>query len=332
MKKIVIDVYGADRGEMPVLCGSAKALLEDDSLFAVFVGDKDTIENAAKDLSIPADRYSIIHTDEKIENCDIPMDILKGKAKESCSMGLALDALRDDPDTIGLLSCGSTGALMIGSIFRLGLIKGLKMPALSSALPAYDGEKLVCLLDCGANIDCKAKDLYNFALMGEAYIKSMFDTERPTVGLMSVGREDSKGNSLTKEAFALLKDSHLNFIGNMEGNDLLSGYADVIVADGFSGNLLLKNAEACGRYAQALVEDLCDKHNAAPELRNAISELLDYRFNFNANGGATFLGTKKTVIKMHGSANNNTAYACIKQLLRLHDRDFDHRIAECLEK
>ncbi len=332
MKKIVIDIYGADRGEMPVLCGSAKAILEDSSLYGVFVGDGDTVTSAMAELGVSEDRYSIIHTTEKIENTDIPMDILKGKAKENASMGLAIDALRDDPETIGLLSCGSTGALMIGSIFRLGLIKGLKMPALSSALPAYDGEKLVCLLDCGANIDCKAKDLLNFALLGEAYIKSMFDNDSPRVGLMSVGREDSKGNALTKEAFALLRDSDLNFIGNIEGNDLLSGYADVIVADGFAGNILLKNAEACGRYAQALVEALCDKYGAAPELKSAVSDLLDYRFNFNANGGATFLGTKKTVIKMHGSANDHTAYACIKQLLRLHARDFDRRIAQCLER
>ena len=331
MKKIVIDIYGADRGARPVIAGSARALLEDDSLFATFVGDRDTVKALADELSLPDNRYEIIHTKETIGNSDIPMDILKGKAKEDCSMGLAIDALRDDPDTIGLLSCGSTGALMIGSIFRLGLIKGLKMPALSTALPAYDGEKLVCLLDCGANIDCKAKDLLSFALLGEAYIKSMYDTESPTVGLMSLGREDSKGNTLTKEAFALLKDSRLNFIGNIEGNDLLSGEADVIVCDGFAGNLLLKNAEACGRYAQALVEALCEKHAVDDEFKSAISELLDYRFNFNANGGATFLGTKKTVIKMHGSANNNTAYACIKQLLRLNARDFDRRIAECLE-
>lgn len=330
MKKVVIDIYGADGGAAPILKGAALSLLCDGELHAVFVGDSAEITCAMKAESIPSDRYSVIHTTEKIKNTDIPTDIFKGHAKENCSMGLALDALAGDSETVGLLSAGSTGALLIGSIFRLGLVKGLKMPALSTSLPTMKEGGFVCLVDCGANIDCKAKNLSEFALLGDAFAKSMYGLESPKIGLMSVGREDGKGNAQTKEAFELIRTLPLNFIGNVEGNDLLTGYADVIVADGYAGNILLKNTEATGKYAQALLEALGKKHGVGEEFLKEAAALFSYRFDFNSNGGATFLGTKKTVIKMHGSANDHTVKACIDQMNLLHSRGFDSRIAAAL--
>lgn len=331
MKKIVIDIYGADKGASPILKGAAQALLSDPSLFAILVGDSDTVKSAMAEHGVPEDRYGTVHTTQAVTNLDAPTDVFKGHAKENSSMALALDVLSEDCDCVGLLSAGNTGTLLVGSIFRLGLVPGLKMPALSTALPCADGKSFVCLVDCGANVDCKAKDLCNFALLGDAFVKSMYGIERPRVGLMSVGREDNKGNALTKEAFGMLSSLPINFIGNMEGNDLFTGYADVIVADGYAGNLLLKNAEAVGKYAVALNEALFDKYSASEELREAMRDLFAHRLDFNSYGGATFLGTKKTVIKMHGSANDCTVVECIKQMKLLHERGFDSRIADALK-
>lgn len=330
MKKVVIDIYGADGGAAPILRGTAQSLLSDSELHAVLVGDSTEITGAMEAEGVSSDRYSVIHTTLKIENTDVPTDIFKGHAKENCSMGLALDALAGDCETVGLLSAGNTGALLIGSIFRLGLVKGLKMPALSTSLPTMKDGGFVCLVDCGANIDCKAKNLAEFALLGDAFAKSMYGIDAPRIGLMSVGREESKGNALTKEAFGLIKELPVNFIGNLEGNDLFSGEADVIVADGYAGNLLLKNAEAVGKYAVAMNEALCEKHGVSDAFRDEMRALFSYRLDFNSNGGATFLGTKKTVIKMHGSANDHTVKACIDQMNLLHSRGFDSRIAAAL--
>ncbi len=331
MKKVVIDIYGADRGEDTVLRGAAEVLLSDNELNCVFVGDEKRVARVMDECNVRADRYETVHTTEKIENTDIPTDIFKGHAKENCSMGLALDALSSDPDTVGLLSAGNTGALLVGSIFRLGLVKGLKMPALSTSLPIKDDGKFVCLVDCGANVDCKAKNLCEFALLGDAFAKSMYGLEQPRVALMSVGREEGKGNALIKEAYQQLKELPVNFIGNVEGNDLFTGHADVIVADGYAGNILLKNAEAVGKYAVAMNEMLCEKYGICEEFREEMRALFSYRLDFNSNGGATFLGTKKTVIKMHGSANEHTVKACIDQMKLLHSRSFDSRIADAIK-
>ncbi len=331
MKKVVIDIYGADSGEGVILRGAAIAMKEDSDLFCVFAGDEATVRAEMESAGIGEERFSVIHTDVLIENTDNPADIVKGRAKENSSMGLALDTLRDDSETVGLLSAGSTGALLVGSIFRLGLVKGLKMPALSTNLPVIEDGKFVCLVDCGANIDCKAKNLLEFALLGNAYAKSMYKMEEPRVALMSVGREEGKGNAVLKEAYGMIKELPLNFVGNLEGNDLFSGEAEVIVCDGYAGNLLLKNAEAVGKYGHAVSEALCKKYGVCEELLEELRAQFSYRFDFNSNGGATFLGTKKTVIKMHGSANEHTVKACIDQMNLLHSRGFDSRIAEALE-
>lgn len=331
MKKIVIDIYGADKGPEPILRGSADVLLEDKELKALFVGDSAVVEAAMNEYSVPAEQYEIIHTAEQITNTDIPTDIFKGHAKENCSMGLAIEALANDPETVGLLSAGNTGALLIGSIFRLGLVKGLKMPALSTSLPISDGKSFVCLVDCGANVDCKPKNLLEFALLGNAYAKSVYGLESPRIGLMSVGKEEGKGNTLIKETYEQMKTLPINFIGNVEGSDLFSGYADVIVADGYAGNILLKNAEAVGKYAEALTMALAEKYSLGKDYIEEAKALFSYRFDFNSNGGATFLGTKKTVIKMHGIANAHTVKACIDQMKLLHRRRFDSLISEAVD-
>lgn len=313
MQSIVIDALGADHGVTPVVEGVVRALQEDPHAFhAVFVGDEAQIRPLLTAAALDDTLYEIVHTTHFIRQDDLPTAVFGGN--DTSSMVMAYDRLKSDDSCVAMLSAGNTGALLVGSICRLGLIPGLKFPALSSALPCM-AEHLVCLVDCGGNIDCTPKDLVRFAKMGNAFMQCMGDMESPRVGLLSVGREDHKGNTLTKETFALLKETPLNFIGNVEGYDLITGAAEVIVSDGFAGNILLKCAESAGKAASMIAAGFRDDSNS--ETIDRITKRLFEVFDYNAQGGATFLGPKKTVVKMHGAANADTAYACIQQILRL---------------
>ncbi len=326
MNKIVIDTYGADAGTSPMIEGAQSVLDNHPDIGVVLVGDRADIE-AKCDISLYRERLEVMHADDFITNTDPSACVFN--SRDTSSMVLALKRLKNDPDCVGLLSPGSTGALVVGSIFRLGLIKGLKTPALSSSLPRVDG-KMVCLVDCGANVNCNEKDLLTFALLGNAYAKIMYEQDRPRVGLMSVGTERTKGNELTLKAYPLLEDSQLNFIGNLEGSDLIMGKADVVISDGFSGNILLKSHEAAGQVAMHIVKDMIHAHpDCCAGLEHAYEQLA-YLYDLNVRGGATFLGTIKPIIKMHGVAVADTVCACADQLLLLNRADFAENIKDIL--
>lgn len=323
MKRIVVDIYGADAGPEVIITGVSEALKQGISFFPVLVGQASLIRQLLEEAQIAPEQYEILDTDRFITNNDPPTCIFGGM--DDSSMAMAYDRLKNDDRCDAMLSAGNTGALLVGSIFRLGLLQGLKFPALASALPARDG-KLVCLVDCGANVECSSADLVRFARMGNVFSKAYCGIENPRVGLMNVGREAQKGNALTREAYEKLQDLPMNFIGNLEGGDLLTGYADVVVTDGFSGNLLLKNAEAVGKAALAIAEQVAA--DAAPELLATLRRRLTEAFDFNAQGAATFLGTKKTVVKMHGCASVNTVVTSIMQILRLENAGFAQAMKE----
>lgn len=324
MTKIVIDTLGADMGIAPIVSGVAKALAAGMAFFPMLVGPADTIYQIMEQEGISPQCYGVTDCTAYIRNEDLPTVIF---TDDSSSMAIAYRLLKSDDSYGALLSAGNTGALLVGSICRLGLLPGLKTPALASALPC-NGENLLCLVDCGANIECTADDLVRFAKMGNAFSQSYCNIARPRVALMSVGRERQKGNELIKQAHEKLCQLDLNFIGNAEGSDLVSGYADVIVADGFSGNLLLKCAESVGKAAMQIVRS-CGGDDA---LADKICKQIFETFDFNARGAATFLGTKKTVVKMHGAANADTVVSSIQQILRLENADFSRAVANALAK
>ena len=324
MKKVIIDTFGADAGTAPIIKGAFAAARAFQDLGVVLIGNRKEIEKCG-DIG---DRIEVIETDDFITNHENPSVIFGGR--DNCSVALGYKYLKENDDAIGFLSAGNTGGLLIGSICRLGLFKGIKTPALASLIPALNGRR-VCLVDCGANVECGAKDLLRFAAMGEALEESVYPEIGPKVALLSVGREDSKGNSLTKEAFSLLKDSNLNFIGNVEGNDLISGYCDVVVCDGFAGNILLKNYEATGLTARGIVEKTAKDNNMLEnEVIKEILNKLTLLFDLNTRGGATFLGTKKPVIKMHGCATEETVVSSVDQLISLSNADFVSKISKAL--
>lgn len=325
MRKIVVDIYGADAGIEPVVNGVAKALSGGRDFFPILVGEAARVSALMDAAGIAADRYETIDTDQFIRHDEPPHCIFGGR--DDSSMAMAYARLKNDDECSAMLSAGSTGALLVGSICRLGLLPGLKFPALASALPC-GFDHLVCLVDCGANMDCTVDDLVRYAKMGDVLSRCVCGIEKPRVGLMSVGRERGKGNALTKEAFEKISELPIHFVGNVEGGDLVSGYADVIVSDGYAGNIALKCAEASGKRAMAIVEAV--GADADPDLIEKIKHELFLTFDFNSRGGATFLGPKKTVVKMHGCANEDTTVASIDQILRLEKANFAAAIAEAM--
>jgi glycerol-3-phosphate acyltransferase PlsX len=324
MKKIVIDTYGADNGAATVINGIAQSMQEKE-FFPILVGDEKIITQLMEENGIQKDRYALIHTLDYITNNE-PATCIFGGRDES-SIALSYKTLKEDEECVAMLSAGNTGALLVGSICRLGLLNSIKFPALCSALPCVE-ENLVCLVDCGAIIDCTENDFVRFAKMGNVFSKCYCGIESPRIGILSVGREDAKGSALTLKAFQLLRELDLNFVGNLEGSDLVSGYADVIVTDGFSGNILLKNAESVGKRAVEIVEKFQEEN---PALAEKIKRELLLSFDFNARGAATFLGTKKTVVKMHGCATEETVKASIDQIMRLLNANFTERMEEALK-
>lgn len=326
MKKIIIDIFGADAGQEVILRGAAAALKKDAELHLVLVGKAKEILPAMEAEEISPERYTVKHAEDVIGVEEPPACVFRGR--ENSSLVMALQLLKEDPECLALLSPGSTGALLVGSIVHLGLLPGLKQPALCSALPC-SGRELLCLVDCGANMDTRPKDQVHFARMGSAFIQCLCGIESPRVGLMNVGTEPGKGDERTKGVYNLLKEQPLNFIGNIEGSDMVSDVADVIVADGFVGNALLKNTEAVGKAALALVEE--QMKLAPSEALTKLREELLLRYDFNNRGGATFLGTKKPIIKMHGCATAQTVVACADQALRLTEAGFIEKLRQALE-
>ena len=342
MRKIVIDLEGSDNGSEVLFDGVLKAAEQFPELQFILAGtDPEMMEGKIAATTIPRNRFEILTATDIIRNDEPAMSIFKGR--DQTSMAVALDALKGQGDAIGLLCAGNTGALMVGSIFRLGLNEGLKTPALSTMLPNTKGG-MTTLVDCGANVSIEAKDLKNFAVLGSDFVRRMFKIPKPGVALLNVGREEGKGSPLYVEAYTLLNElgqkGEINFIGNAEGYDIISGYADVIVCDGFAGNIVLKLTESVGKCALALVEQkiseashqsttantlstddanplFSSKKSSAEEGLNEISDKLKELFVFNERGGATFLGTKKPVIKMHGCATSETVVSCVDQLLRI---------------
>ena len=330
MKKYIIDIYGADKGYGVVIDGALETLRENDDISIVLCGDEESIKTYLSDKSYDADRISIVHAPEEITNHEPPTVIFD--KKQNSSLAVAIKLLKEDDDAVALVSPGNTGAVLVGSIFKLGMSVPLKQPALASMLPCANG-KLVCLIDCGANMDCKPAQLAKFAVMGSVLMQCRSDIENPTVGLLSVGREEGKGNVQTKEAYNLIKETGVNFIGNVEGNDVLTGDIDVVVCDGFSGNILMKNAEANGKVAMRFIDELLEKEEEGSHTYDVLSGLrhrLFSTFDFNSQGGATFLGVKKILIKAHGSANSKTFAACIGQARILEAKGFSDAIQSAL--
>lgn len=317
--KIIVDALGGDYAPKEAVLGALDALELKKSLHVVLVGDQGLIRNELAGKTYDVARLEIVHAPEVISNDEVPTTAVKTKKESSIVKGLEL--LASDSDALGFVSAGSTGAVLVAAYMKLGRIKGVSRPALAPALPTLKG-KPVILCDCGANVDCKPVNLLHFAVMASAFSCAVTDTVKPVVGLLSNGAEDKKGNELNREAFELLKNSpYIEFKGNCEARDMLSGDFDVVVADGFNGNIALKSAEGT---AGAIFSILMDgikrgglKAKLGALLLKPVLKDVKTRMDYNSHGGACFLGVNKVVVKAHGASKRKSICASILQARKL---------------
>ena len=331
--KIIIDAFGGDHAPVEIVKGAITSvnLLKDVTI--VLTGAAEKIQAVLNEYGYKGDRIQVVDAPEIITNNESPTAAIRQKKNSSLVVGL--DMLKADPQAVGFISAGSTGAVLTGATFRVGRIKGVKRPTTAPALPNLKGGKTL-LIDGGSNVDCKAEYLVQFAIMGSEYMKSMYGIANPRVALVSVGTEDHKGNALTHETFELLKNlPNINFVGNMEARDALSGDYDVLVCDGFVGNTLLKSTEgAVDAMNKMLKEEIYGLG-----LRGKIGYLflkkafkkLKQRINYTTVGGAAFLGVEKLVVKSHGSSKAETIFSCVEQVVALAKSNMIENLKKSLE-
>ena len=326
--KIIIDTFGADAGTDVIIRGALRALDAQTAYDLILVTDPELDLSAlCADRDDLPKRVTVLPATSFVTNEDDPRDMIK--AKNDSSMVLALEALRDQEDICAMITAGSTGCALVGSCFHLGLQKGLLQPALASALPTENGQWVI-LCDCGSNLNPKVKDLADYAELAAAFAKAYYSGDAssaalPKVGLINVGKEPGKGTDLIKEAYEKLSSMSgetFEFIGNIEGSDILKGEADAAIGDGFTGNVLLKALEKAGNIAATFAEQSIADDGALKQNNDAIAEKIRATFDYNNRAGAVFLGTKKLVIKAHGAATEDTITACILQAIRLIEGGF----------
>ena len=314
MKKIFLDLSGGDNPASVICEGAFSALSKTPDLFISFVGPEKDYEGVASKHSDLAGRFEFITCEAVLTNNDNPM--LAAKPGSSYSISVALESLSICEDEAAVVSVGNTGALIISSVIKIGLEKGCKRPVLAALLP-YSEEGRVCHVDCGSNLEPTAEEMLNFVILGNELTKSR-GIASPKVGLINVGREDSKGTETLVKTFELLNDSGLNFAGNIEPDDLLSGDIDVAVSTGLVGNALLKGNESAGTLLADKIRDGLKERLSGESLKAAL-EVLDesaYMYKYNDFGGAVILGIRKHVVKAHGKADPNTIESCIYQALK----------------
>ena len=309
--KIIVDGMGGDKGYKEVVKGTVAAV-KDLNVEIIIVGKKNLIEEELKKYKYPQDAIEIINADDIITNEDEPA--LAIRRKKNSSMVVGLKALTENKG-VGFVSAGSTGALLAGGLFIVKRIKGIERAALATVYPTTKGVSI--LIDAGANVDSKPEYLKQFAIMGSIYSEKILGCKSPKVALANIGTEEGKGNSLVKNSYNLLNESNINFVGNIEARDIPEGMADVIVCDGFVGNIILKLTEGVATSIFSLL-----KEEITSTLKSKIGALmlksqlksLKGKMDYREYGGAPLLGLKQPVIKAHGSSDAFAIKNAIRQV------------------
>ncbi|MEG0251516.1 MAG: phosphate acyltransferase PlsX [Christensenellaceae bacterium] len=327
---IIMDAMGGDHAPREIVMGAVEAVNKFSDIQITLTGDKKAIEEVLADMDYDKGRLSMIHTTQIIEMEDSPVKAIKEKADSS--MVVALRELSCGNAQM-MISAGSTGALVAGATLIVKRIKGIKRPALAPVLPTKTGE--VLLIDCGANVDCKPQYLNQFGIMGSIYMQKVFGINTPKVGLINNGAEEEKGNELTKEAYQLLKEAPINFVGNAEGRDLLSGQFDVLVCDGFTGNIVLKFVEGCAKTILGMLKGYVLESTKAKIgslfMKGAFSKLKK-KMDYKEYGGALLLGLTGGVMKAHGSSDAKAIFNSIENARKFIAGDVVEMIAREVSK
>ena len=319
--RILIDTYGADAG-LKVIVDGAILAKEKRDFTPVFVGNEKEIKEIINDRITD---YEIIPTDNFISNDEDPVRAIR--RKKDASIVLAYEKSKEE-GYHGLVSAGSTGALLAGGLFLAGRIEGIKRACLAASIPSIN-DNICLLMDTGANMDCKAEFLYEFALMGSIYLENTMGIANPSIGLLNVGVEEHKGNKLTKETYGLLKESKLNFVGNVESRDLFTGKVNILLADGFDGNIAIKTAEGVLKLMGSQIKSTIYKSTknkiAGALLKNDLKSMTN-KFSSDEVGGAPLLGVKSYVYKAHGNTNELAFSNAILGLMNYIERNTIEKI------
>lgn len=314
--RIAVDVMGGDNAPRAIVEGSLMAQKEFGTELYL-VGMKDEILKYLDEEARNNPKINIVDAAEIINVDEPPVSAIKQKKNSSLVVGLKLVK---DGSCDAFVSAGSTGAFLAGSLLKVGRIKGIDRPALSPLLPTIKGSCMI--IDAGANVDSKPRNLQQFAVMGSIYMEKVMGIKNPRVGLLNIGAESSKGNELTKAAFELLKNTPVNFVGNVEARDIINGVCDVCVCDGFAGNVLLKTTEGVALTLFKLLKDEFMKGfktKLGAMLLKGNLKGIKKRFDYTEVGGAPFLGISGIMIKAHGSSDAYAIKNAIRQAKILYD-------------
>lgn len=306
--KLAVDAMGGDNAPQAIIEGVYQALEASNDLEILLYGQKEKMQPYLKDLN----RITIIDCQEVIEGTDEPVRAVRRK-KDASMVKMAEAVANGEADAC--ISAGNTGALMAAGLFIVHRIDGIDRPALSTTLPTLDGRGFD-MLDLGSNADAKPENLVQYAIMGSIYAQQVRGIKEPTVGLLNIGTEDKKGNDLAKNAFLLLKDAPVNFIGNVEARELLNHAADVVVTDGFTGNMVLKTIEGTAGSVFTMMKEAfmaSTKSKIAALLMKNNLKALKNKMDYTEYGGAALFGLKAPVIKAHGSSNARAFASAIRQ-------------------
>ncbi len=310
--RIVVDAHGGDSAPLEIIKGCCMAVDELKDISILLVGRKNELQQIMDENGLPSNKFEIVDAPDVLTMEDEPTSVLK--EKQYSSMAVAFKLLKEDKAD-AFVSAGNSGAVLVGATLLIKRIRGIKRAALGAVMPSTDGPYI--MLDCGANVECKPEYLNQFATMGSIYMKSCLGIENPRVALLNNGTEECKGPELQQQAHQLLKQNqYINFIGNIEGREVPLGGSDVVVADGFSGNITLKVSEGWGKLISGALKGILTK-NFKSKLAallimseiNAFRKKLDYK----EYGGAPLLGISKPVIKAHGSSDARAFKNAIRQ-------------------
>jgi glycerol-3-phosphate acyltransferase PlsX len=328
--RIAVDAMGAERGIGIVVEGAIRAIKEEPGIEIILVGDKDKIEEEIKFSQFKEVPFSMVHAPQIVKMTDSATVSLK--EKKNSSIAVALNLLRQKKAE-ALVSAGNTGAVMTASLFKLGKLKGVKRPCLAAVFPTLNGKKVV-LLDVGANVDCRPYHLFQFAIMGSIYAYKILRIRNPRVGLLSIGEEENKGNELVLQTFKLMKESSLNFVGNIEGRDITSGKVEVVVCDGFMGNIILKFAEGFAKTVLSIVNELARSNLAG--LGRILSRGWLTQINKNLDyaeyGGVPLLGVNGICIIAHGASSSKAIKNAVLESCQFAREKINHYIERVLAR
>jgi glycerol-3-phosphate acyltransferase PlsX len=326
--KVALDAMGGDFAPEMTIAGAVEAVNEYD-IEVILVGDRQLLTDSLSNRRYPSHQISIVHSSEVVGMNESPSVALR-KKKDS-SIRVAVDLVKSNVADAAV-SAGNSGVAMATSLFVLGKLPNVDRPAIATIMPSLTG--FFVLIDAGANVDCKPENLLQFGQMGNAYYKELFNVSEPMVALLSIGEEETKGNEVTKEAFKLLRQSGINFTGNIEGKDIFSGNADVIVCDGFIGNIVLKVSEG---LAETIIKML--KREVASAAAGKLGYLMlkpairnfRKRTDYDEYGGAPLLGINGTCIISHGRSSSKAIKNAIRVSAEMAKKKVHEKIAQTLD-